>query len=132
MWKLIGSATETRLVECDEGTLSYDEAKLAARKQLNDCLGPLTVRLGEIEQDIDWAKGKKPICKAWVSDYGNKTLVTAKTKKRAAEIVGYSRSGFDGAFTRCNDLWWYEYAQEEGEWVRASIGYFDLKYEKKF
>jgi hypothetical protein len=121
MWEVIGEGRETAIYETDNGTLSYEEAKAKALQQLDESLRPALIRVEEIKADKYQSKGKKPPFKAWKSR-DDETLVIAKTKKRAMELLGDSRAYFDSDYCQEPGWWWYEYAQEESVWEAEGRG----------
>lgn len=115
-WKVIGQGANTTIYEVDDGQLTYEAAKAIAIKQMEECLLPLVERLDEVKSDLYMTKGKRPALKAWEHWSSTKTLVIAKTKKRAMELARESRHVFDNHFRPVEGHWWYQYAQEEGVW----------------
>jgi len=49
-------------------------------------------------------------------------LVVAKTKKRAIELTGESRYGFEQSWEPCCGTWWYKHAVEEGVFIEKRDG----------
>ena len=121
-WKVLGLESDTRIAEFkaenpDNKLVSYEEAKADALKRLRDHVAPYLARIEELEQDEFLETGALPPLKAWRCDYGHKTIVVAKTKKRAAELTGDSQYGFNSSWDVCEGDWWYHLAQEEAVWV---------------
>jgi hypothetical protein len=118
-WKVLGTESDRRVAEvrADEvgDTLSsYDEAKREAIQSLWEHAEPYLRRIQELEQDRFQVLGALPLCKAWRS---RTKLVTAKTKKRAIELLGRSRYSFDADFSEAGGDWWYHLAGEEAVWI---------------
>ena len=118
-WKVLGTESDRRVAEvrADEvgDTLSsYDEAKREAIQSLWEHAEPYLRRIHELEEDRFRVVGALPPCKAWRS---RSKLVTAKTKKRAIELLGWSRYSFDSDFSEAAGDWWYCHASEEAVWI---------------
>ena len=124
-WMTIGTEAELRIAEFRVGpnanTLrkTYQQAKEESLHELRTHISPYLERIHELEADHFQDKGRLPQLKAW--SYGP-YLVFAKTKKRAAELVGKSRCSFNACFTEADGDWWYEYAGEEGLWRKDENG----------
>jgi hypothetical protein len=124
-WKVLGTESDRRVAEVrgDEtgDTLSsYEEAKKEAVRCLREHVEPYLRRIEELEQDRFAVLGALPPCKAWHrrGDYlRSTTVVTAKTKKRAIELLGWSRFSFDFDFSEAGGDWWYHLANEEAIWI---------------
>ena len=91
-WKVVDSGPDTRIAEFKvdnphDTLLSYEEAKAAALQRLREHVAPYLARIDELEQDVFAEAGALPPLKAWRCHYGFRAVVTAKTKKRAAELA---------------------------------------------
>lgn len=122
-WKVVGSDAERQIVEYKateekDQLLPYGEAKHIALEQLRSHIAPYLAKIEEIERDVFHSVGALPPLKAWSRGYGKwNHVVTAKTKKRAREIVSESKYGFDTGWKECSDYWWYRLASHEAIWV---------------
>lgn len=123
-WTVMGDKAELRIAEfriepdANASLKTYQEAKEEALRKLKEHIAPYLTRIEELEADQFKEKGHLPELKAWERDgyRTDDTLVVAKTKKRAAELVGESRYGFNVSYTEASGDWWYPYAAEEGTW----------------
>lgn len=122
-WKVIGDDAERRIAEFkasneNENLSSYDEAKHMALNQLRDQVAPYQKRIAELEADLFQTAGSLPPNKAWKKWSPRKTtIVIARTKKRARELVGDSRHWFDSHWSECDGDWWYCLANRESLWI---------------
>ena len=120
-WMLSGSEADLHIAEfrvsADEPQKAYQQAKEEALRKLKDHVAPYLKRIEQLEADHFKEQGRLPQLKAWqLSRWsGGHELVIAKTKKRAAKLVGRSR--LDVQYGETGGDWWYPYAAEEGVWV---------------
>jgi len=125
-WRAIGNGpnlaiAEVRLSGSEELT-SYQEAKEEALVTLRNHVQRYLDQIERLESDNFAATGRLPEFKAWeLSWYGRPyTLVFAKTKKRAIELVEDTRYGFEESWEPCEGTWWYEHCVEEGVFVEET------------
>ena len=52
MWKVLNDAGQTKVIETDAGTLTYEDAKREAIRKLEDTLRPFSIRLDEVKRDV--------------------------------------------------------------------------------
>lgn len=119
-WQVTGTDAnrhlyEVRVNDSDDKLSSYEDAKQGALRMLREHIAPYLQRIDELEADQDRTSGALPPNKAWWSESGK--VVTAKTKKRAIELLDESRYGFDLNFTEAGGDWWYRLAREEAIWI---------------
>tara|TARA_R110002096_G_scaffold380542_6_gene574478 strand:- start:1147 stop:1872 length:726 start_codon:yes stop_codon:yes gene_type:complete len=122
-WKVLGDGPSRRIAEFktnkgDDTMLSYDEAKDDVLRFLKEHIDPFLQRIDELENDDDRVSGALPPFKAWCSNYG--TVVTAKTKKRAIELLETTRYSFNLDFNEAGGDWWYHLAHEEAVWIEET------------
>ena len=122
-WKVLGSESDMRIAEfqvtsSNENVSSYDNAKATALRTLREHIEPYLRRIDTLEQDQFRTTGSLPRYKAWRSP---RCVVTAKTKKRAIEIFGWSRYSFDSEFSEpeAEGDWWYSLATKEAFWIEV-------------
>ena len=121
-WKVFGVETDTRVAEFkienpDDQLMTYEEAKASALQRLKDHVAPYLARIEELEQDVFAETGALPPLRAWKRSYGSNAVITAKTKKRAAELAEESLYGFNIGWDACEGDWWYHLAREEAVWI---------------
>jgi hypothetical protein len=126
-WDVVGWDAEVRIIESkitddNVAVRSYEEAKMDAVEKLKCRISPYLARIGELEGDQFLKRGALPPMRAWQAEFRQKAVVTAKSKKRAAELVSESKYGFDNYWEECDGDWWYGLAQQEGVWFPHSDG----------
>jgi len=119
-WKVRGNdadigIAEFRLTE-GEGAASYEETKTIVLERLRAHIKPFLARIEELESDHFLLRGALPPIKAWQAQFRHEAVVTAKTKKRATELVCETKYGFDTYWEECDGDWWYELARQEAVW----------------
>ena len=124
-WRLTGDGPNLAIAEVkqqnDLGLTSYSEAREQALTKLRRHVQPYLDQIERLESDEFAATGRLPEFKAWQHSRGRRhTLVLAKTKKRAIELVEGTRYGFEESWEPCGGTWWYEYAVEEGAFVEET------------
>jgi hypothetical protein len=125
-WRKIGNGSNLAIAEVrlsgSEVLTSYQEAKEEALVTLRNHVQPYLDQMERLESDNFAATGRLPELKAWeLSWYGRPhTLVFAKTKKRAIELVEDTRYGFEESWEPCEGTWWYEHGVEEGVFVEET------------
>ena len=124
-WRLTGDVPNLAIAEVkqhnDLGLTSYSEAREQALTKLRRHVQPYLDQIERLESDECAATGRLPEFKAWQHSRGRRhTLVLAKTKKRAIELVEGTRYGFEESWEPCGGTWWYEYAVEEGVFVEET------------
>lgn len=125
-WRLTGDGPNLAIAEVkqhnDLGLTSYSEAREQVLTKLRRHVQPYLDQIERLECDEFAATGRLPEFKAWQhSWYGRPyTLVFAKTKKRAIELVEDTRYGFEESWEPCEGTWWYEHCVEEGVFVEET------------
>lgn len=127
-WVLRGEGADLQIYEEEfsknrlltETPASYVEAKTLALKKLQSVVD----RYSELANDDFAISGVLPPYKAWVESVSlgfrksdRRFVVTAKTKKRAMEILNISRSSMEWSWRQCDGNWWYHLAHEEAIWA---------------
>jgi hypothetical protein len=100
----------------DDKVMPYEEAKALALQRLKDHVAPYLTRIDQLGKDQFLDTGALPPLKAWRYEFRH-AVVTAKTKKRAIELVRTNRYGFDSSWRECCGDWWYHLAHEEAVWI---------------
>ena len=121
-WDVVGWDADVRIIEArateyDVTVKSYEEAKKIALEKLRSHIRPYLARIEELESDQFLKKGAMPPMRIWRSQYGKRLVVTAKTKKRAAELVDETKHGFNTYWYEHFGDPWCDLAQREAVWV---------------
>lgn len=126
-WNVVGwdadvGVLEVRASGSDEAVRSYEEAKRDAVEKLKSHIRPYLDRIAELENDRFLERGALTPMRVWQAYSVRSAVVAAKTKKRAAELVDETKSGFDTRWYECFGDRWHDLAQQEGVWIPHSNG----------
>lgn len=126
-WDVVGWDEDVRIIESkitgdNVPVRSYEEAKRNALEKLQAKIRPYLDRIAELENDRFLERGALTPMRVWRAYSVRSAVVAAKTKKRAAELVDETKSGFDTRWYENFGDRWHDLAQQEGVWIPHSNG----------
>ena len=126
-WDVVGLDEDVRIIESkttgdNVAMRCYEEAKRDAVEKLKSHIRPYLDRIAELEYDRFLERGALTPMRVWRAYRGRGAVVAAKTKKRAAELVDETKSGFNTRWYECSGDRWHDLAQQEGVWTPHSNG----------